>query len=96
MYDVINHTITLYKRNKALTEWRPLKFPEYPEAYQLRLIDDDETYYSPFYEIGPLDHQEKVGEFESLAFIEKKGFQPPQKSNSGDSGKIIFLLIDTI
>jgi hypothetical protein len=36
----------------------------------LRLIDDDEDYYTPFMEISPLDKHEEIGEFESLAFVE--------------------------
>ena len=54
--DVIKHILTLCRKNKeVLPEDKPLKHPDKPDAYELRLIDDDEDYYVPFYEIGPLE-----------------------------------------
>lgn len=52
-----------------------MKYPENPEAYELRLIDDDEDYYIPFYEIGPLERRDEIGEFESLALVENKSYR---------------------
>jgi hypothetical protein len=49
-----------------------LTYPNNPDAYELRLIDDDEDDYTPFMEISPLDKNEEIGEFESVAFIEAK------------------------
>ena len=46
-----------------------MKYPRNPEAYEIRIIDDDEEYYAPFYEIGPLEKKDEIGEFESLAFV---------------------------
>ena len=66
--DVIKHIMTLYMRSKELSS-EPLQYPEHSEAYELRLIDDDEEYYSPFYEILPLGRTREIGEFESLAFV---------------------------
>jgi hypothetical protein len=34
-----------------------------PEAYELRLIDDDKEYFTPLYEIGPLDRRERIGNY---------------------------------
>ena len=67
--DVIRHIMTLYQKDKLLSEAKPLQHQNQPEAYELRLIDDDEDYYVPFYEIGPLDRKDYIGEFESLAFV---------------------------
>lgn len=67
--------MTLYMKNKELSETQPLKHPGKPEAYDLRLIDDDEDFYVPFYEIGPLERKDEIGEFESLAFVENKSFK---------------------
>ena len=40
------------------------------EAYELRLIDDDKTIYTPSYEVGALDRRERIGStYESLAFV---------------------------
>jgi glycine betaine/choline ABC-type transport system substrate-binding protein len=35
-----------------------LKYPGHPEAYELRLIDDDENFYVPFYEMAPLERKD--------------------------------------
>jgi hypothetical protein len=75
--DIIKHIQTLYKRSPDLIEKKPLKYPSTPDAYELRLIDDYEEFYTPFYEIAPLEYNETVGEFESLAFVENKSFKPP-------------------
>lgn len=77
--DVIKHIITLYKRNSDLSTSRPLKFPDHPDAYELRLIDDDEAPYAPFFEIQALEMREAIGEFDGLAFIEKRGFKKPSE-----------------
>lgn len=73
--DVIRHIMTLYQKDKLLSDPQPILFPRNPEAYELRLIDDDEDYYKPFYEIGPLDRKDQIGEFESLAFVQSKNFK---------------------
>lgn len=54
--DVIRHLITITKVEE-----------KDPKAYELRLIDDDEDYYIPFYEISALEHNDAVGEFHALA-----------------------------
>ena len=40
-----------------------------PEAYELRLIDEDKEYFEPYYEVGALGRRERIGEHESLAFV---------------------------
>ena len=70
--DVIKHVMTLYSKDPLLSAEKPLVNPEYPEAYELRLIDDDEDYYKPLYDMGPLDRKDEIGEFESLAFVDNK------------------------
>lgn len=52
--DVIRHIMTLYKRDKSLMQWRALVHPEMPEAYELRLIDDEDYPYMPFMDIAAL------------------------------------------
>ena len=60
--------MTLYQK-AGFNEKHPLQYPANPEAYELRLIDDDEGYYLPYFEIPALTRNDEVGEFESLAFI---------------------------
>jgi|LauGreDrversion4_2_1035121.scaffolds.fasta_scaffold170028_2 hypothetical protein len=41
-----------------------------PEAYELRIIDDEKAVYAPSYEVGALDRRERIGSMnESLAFV---------------------------
>ena len=74
--DVIRHIMTLYSKDALLSAEQPLKYPDYPEAYELRLIDDDEDYFTPLYDMGPLERRDEIGEFESLALVDNKGFKP--------------------
>lgn len=39
------------------------------DCYELRMIDDDVNYYTPFYDVGALDTNDSIGEYESLAFV---------------------------
>jgi len=59
-------------------------FPNHYDAYELRLVDDDESPYAPFYEIASLGYNECIGEFDSLAFMEVKNFKVPTKSIVSD------------
>jgi len=45
--------MSVYKRNFGGQS--PLKYPAYPEAYELWLTDDDEEDYTPNREIAALD-----------------------------------------
>jgi hypothetical protein len=54
--DVIRHLITVIKSEE-----------KDPMAFELRLIDDDEDYYIPFYDISAQDHNDAVGQFDTLA-----------------------------
>lgn len=51
-----------------------MTFGDDPDAYELRLIDDDEDFFVPMFEIGALDKKDEIGEFESLALVEKNGY----------------------
>jgi hypothetical protein len=78
--DVIRHIMTLYKRDQRLSK-NSLRYPTHPDAYELRLIDDDDDYYKPLFDIAALDKNDEFGEFESLAFIEVKGFLDRNKKH---------------
>mgnify|MGYP000317494390 CR=1 FL=1 len=55
VHQVIRHIMTLYKKDKFLSGSSPLQFGDDPDAYELRLIDDDEDFFVPMFEIGALD-----------------------------------------
>ena len=42
VFDVIRHIITLYQKEPKLSMEMPLKLPKNPEAYELRLIEDED------------------------------------------------------
>lgn len=71
--DVIRHLITVTKNEQ-----------KDPQAYELRLIDDDEDYYVPFYEISALEPNDPVGEFTALALCKNKSYQPPKPATVSD------------
>lgn len=71
--DVIRHLITVTKNEQ-----------KDPQAYELRLIDDDEDYYVPFYEISALEPNDSVGEFNALALCQNKSYQPPKPATAAD------------
>lgn len=82
--DLIRHVMTLYKRDTLLSgKLGALQYPNNPEAFEMRLVDDDSgDKFKPYYEVGALDRRERVGEVESLAFVQAKGFKLPSKSNA--------------
>ena len=90
--DVIRHVMTLYRKNKDLSETKPLQYPDNPERYQLYFIDDDESDHAPDYDMGPRNSDEPIGEFTSLAFVANKKFKDgqsaPGQSNAGESALI--------
>lgn len=67
--------MTLYQKEQTLSKENPLKYQGIPDAYELRLIDDDEDYFTPFFDVGPLERKDEIGEFESLAFLENKNYK---------------------
>ena len=73
---VMRHIITLYQKDENLSSQNPLKYPYNLNAYELRVIDDDIEYYTPFYEIGALDLNDYIGEYECLAFVSNKNYKP--------------------
>ena len=68
--------MTIYQREKTLQSDLPLAFPKAPEAYELRLIDEDKSNYAPDYSIGALDRRERVGTHDALAFVQVKNYKP--------------------
>lgn len=66
--EVIRHMMTLYSKTYPK---KPLRYPNDPEAYELRLLDDDdeENFYKPFFEVSALERDEKIGDFQNLAFV---------------------------
>ncbi len=62
---------------------KPLEFPEDPEAYELRLLEDDaEEYYLPLYEIAALDRKKRFGEFDvdMVAFCKVRRYTTPESA----------------
>ena len=60
--DVIKHIITIYNKSSELgSNPFPLPYSSEPEAYELRLIDDDEEEWTPFMEIAPRKREEPIG-----------------------------------
>lgn len=78
--ELLNHILTLYKRDPQLSSSKPLKYPDTTEAYELRHIDDDEEEYTPFMDVAPLEGNEQIGSFDCLALVEKKGYRPSDLS----------------
>jgi hypothetical protein len=54
-----------------------LKYPNNPEAYELRLTDDDVEDYTPNREISALDKNSPLDVFPALALIEIYNFKLP-------------------
>lgn len=81
--DVIRHIITLYKKSPK-QEKIPIEFPQNPERYELWLIDEYESEYSPDTDIGPRAAGEEIGEFTSLAFMKKKSFMKSAETAQAD------------
>ena len=71
--DVIRHLLTITKSE-----------PKEPMAYELRLIDDDEDFYVPFYEISALERNDSVGEFKTLALVRNKNYEAPKPASIED------------
>ena len=65
--------MTIYKWNFG--QQQPLKFPNNPEAYELRLTDDDEEEYTPNREIAAIDRNAPLDQFPALAFVEVWNFK---------------------
>lgn len=79
--------MTLYRKDTLISsKLGALSYPSIPEAYELRLIDDDgdKNSFKPFYEVGALDRRERVGDYDSLAFVQSRSYRPPAKAAGGD------------
>ena len=59
----------------------PLRFPDLPDAYELRVLDDDDG--TPDDDMPPLDRFRDVQEYgvDAVAFIEVSEYQPPPPSS---------------
>lgn len=69
-----------------------MQYPRNPEAYEIRLIDDESTgeKYKPYYEVGPLDRRDKIGDsHQSLAFVQVKGFRTVQNNEEEADRELI-------
>ena len=66
VHDVIRHLISLYLRDKGL---QTLAFPKSPDAYELRLVDEDKSNFAPDYSVGALDRRERIGQHDAIAFV---------------------------
>jgi hypothetical protein len=75
--DVIRHLITVIKSEE-----------KDPRAFELRLIDDDEDYYIPFYDISAQDHNDAVGQFDTLALWKNKSYLPPKPATAEDMAQL--------
>ena len=60
--EVIKHIMTLYARSFPN---KPLRYANDAEAYELRLLDDEEEddFYKPFYEVSALENNQPIGDF---------------------------------
>ena len=84
--DVIRHIMTSYMKDTFLSSSDPLLYPLNPEAYELRLIDEDSSKgYTPYYGVGALGIHERLGSHESLAFVQVKNYRPPQPVANGEA-----------
>lgn len=84
--------MTVYRKDPLLGGDKPLQYPKTAEAYELRLIDDDDggkESYKPYYEVGALDTRERVGEYASLAFVQVRNYKPKGPENDGVDQKMM-------
>ena len=71
--NVCRHILTLYLHNEMAKRLPELKNPNDWKAFELRLVDDFESEYSPDMDIPALCDNDQFGRVgQSLAFIEKK------------------------
>ncbi len=75
-----------------MSKEEPLEYPHEMDAYELRLLeDDDDDYYVPLYEIAALDRRKKIGEFDvdSVAFCKVKRFTERSLVFPQESGMLL-------
>lgn len=75
--ELIKHILTCCDLDSSL-EKSIIRYPDIPEAYELRLLEDD-CDYEPDFEISPLDLAKKIGNFgqiDAIALTEVAGFNP--------------------
>jgi hypothetical protein len=70
--NVIRHLITVFEHSDIAKNLPPIPKGAEWENYELRLIDDYESEYTPDMDMPARPVNEEFGEIESLAFIEKK------------------------
>lgn len=65
------------------TDKRLLKYPKNPEAYELRILEDEDKHY-PDMTFPPLDTDRIISkmEFDSVVFMEKSDFVLEEKKKS--------------
>lgn len=89
--EVIKQIMSKYS-DTSLSKEKPLAFPDNPDAYELRLLEDDsEEYYMPLYEIAALDKEKKIGEFDldMIAFCQVRNYTPRSISPTIAKGKTL-------
>lgn len=59
--ELIKHILTCVDLEPSFDK-DMIKYPDIPEAYELRLLEDD-CDYEPDFEISPLDVHKKIGNF---------------------------------
>ena len=73
--EIILHVFNKLVKDPNYRSKLPIKFPDTPEAYELRVVDDDEEYL-PLYEISELERDKEIGEFglDSVVFCQNKSY----------------------
>lgn len=78
VHELIKQIIEEYLKDPKCDNSR-LLYPHFPQAYELRIIDDDRDYYIPDMGIPALDPTRDIRtiEFDQIAFIQNPTFHPP-------------------
>ena len=78
--------IICYYMNAAKADLSLMKYPYMPEAYELRILEDDDDY-RPEMSFDPLEKQKRFGEYgiEQVAFCEIEGFRPSNAQEEEES-----------
>lgn len=77
----IIHLILKKYKEFQIPEKISLEFPNDPEAYELRLPDDEDEYYVPLYDIPELDRTKTVRQLNinTAVFCKSKNYDPLEK-----------------
>jgi hypothetical protein len=81
--------MTTYTKDSILSASAPLLHRNSPEAYELRLVDEDSKTFSPDYSIGALDRRERLGTHDALAFVQNKNYKPKNQQEEEVDPKVL-------